>query len=104
MTDLSTYNTAINVIGGLKDCRVIFKAIDSHFSQSNSLRELVNQRNKFNLRTEKIRTRIGREVRKAFLQFKSEGHQDLVQGTLTDWVPLQDNSKSTSTWIGRRIL
>ena len=52
------YNTAINVIGGLKDCSVIFKAIDSYFSQSDSLNALVNQRNEFNLRTEKSRTRI----------------------------------------------
>jgi hypothetical protein len=89
-TALGTYNTAINVIGGLKDCSVIFKAIDSHFNQSDSLKELVNQRNEFNLRTEKSRTRIEREVRKAFLQFKGEKHQDLVQGIFTERVPLQD--------------
>lgn len=61
-TDLGAYNTAINVIGGLKDCSVIFKAIDSHFSQSDSLKELVNQRNEFNLRTEKSCTRIERVI------------------------------------------
>ena len=61
-TDLGTYNTAINVIGGLKDCSVISKAIDSHFSQSDSLKELIHQRNEFNLRTEKSRTRIERKV------------------------------------------
>lgn len=88
--DLGAYNTAINVIGGLKDCNVIFKAIDSYFSQSDSLKELVNQRNEFNLRTEKSRIRIEREVRKAFLQFKSKEHQDLVQGIFSERVPLQD--------------
>lgn len=89
-TDLGAYNTAINVIGGLKDCSVIFKAIDSHFSQSDSLKDLVNQRNEFNLRTEKSRARIEREVRKAFLHFKDEDHQSLIQGIFTDRVPLQD--------------
>ncbi|OGV31170.1 MAG: hypothetical protein A2020_01675 [Lentisphaerae bacterium GWF2_45_14] len=89
-TDLGAYNTAINVIGGLRDCSVIFKALDSHFSQSDSLKELVNQRNEFNLRTEKSRTRIAREVRKAFLHFKSKDHQSLVRGIFTDRVPLQD--------------
>ncbi|HPH47588.1 MAG TPA: DUF1819 family protein [Chryseolinea sp.] len=84
------YDTAINVIGGLKDSSAIFKAIDAHFSQSDSLKELVNQRNEFNLRTEKSRTRIEREVRKAFLQFKGEDHQSLVQCIFTDRVPLQD--------------
>lgn len=87
---LDEYNTAINVIGGLRDCSVIFKAIDSHFSISDSLKELVNQRNEFNLRTEKSRTRIEREVRKAFLQFENEDHQALIQEIFTERVPLQD--------------
>jgi len=89
-TDLGVYDTAINVIGGLKDITVIFKAIDSYFSQSDSLKELVNQRNEFNLRTEKSRTRIEREVRKAFLQFENEDHQVLIQGIFSERVPLQD--------------
>ncbi|MBV5328351.1 MAG: DUF1819 family protein, partial [Chlorobium sp.] len=57
---------------------------------SDSLKELVNQRNEFNLRTEKSRTRIEREVRKAFLQFKNEDHQSLIQGIFNARVPLQD--------------
>ncbi len=89
-TEPGVYNTAINVIGGLRDCSVIFKAIDSHFSQSDSLKELVNQRNEFNLRTEKSRTRIEREVRKSFLQFENEDHQELIQGVFSECVPLQD--------------
>ncbi|WML26298.1 BrxA family protein [Neobacillus sp. OS1-33] len=88
--ELGVYDTAINIIGGLRDITVIFKAIDSHFSQSDSLEELVNQRNEFNLRTEKSRTRIEREVRKGFLQFKNEDHQDLIQGIFSERVPLQD--------------
>lgn len=84
------YNTAINVIGGLKDCNVIFKAIDSHFSQFDSLKDLVNQRNEFNLRTERSRTRIEREVRKAFLQFENEDHCELIHGIFSDRVPLRD--------------
>jgi len=85
-----SYDTTINVIGGLKDCSVIFKAIDSHFSQSDTLKKLVNRRNEFNLRTEKSRTRIESAVRKAFLQFVNQAHQDLIQGILADHVPLQD--------------
>ncbi len=87
--ELGAYNTAINVIGGLRDCSVIFKAINSHFSQSDSLKELVKRRNEFNLRTEKSRTRIERAVRKVFLQFKNEEHQDLIQEIFTERVPLQ---------------
>lgn len=85
-----SYNTAINVIGGLRDSSIIFKAIDSYFSQTNSLKELFNERNEFNLRTEKSRTRIEREVRKAFLHFENEDHQELIQGIFNERVPLQD--------------
>jgi hypothetical protein len=88
--ELGVYDTAINIIGGLKDCSVIFKAIDSHFSHSDSLKELVNKRNEFNLRTEKSRTRIERAVRKTFLQFLNEQHQDLIKGIFIDQVPLKD--------------
>jgi len=89
-TEAGVYDTAINVIGGLKDCSAIFKAIDSHFSPSDTLKELVNQRNEFNLRTARSRTRIEREVRKAFLQFINKDHQYLIQGIFSDQVPLQD--------------
>lgn len=89
-TKLGVYDTAINVIGGLKDCSVLIKAIESHFSQSDTLKDLVNQRNEFNLRTERSRTRIEREVRKVFLQFSNQDHQDLIQGIFSERVPLQD--------------
>jgi len=89
-TALGIYDTAINVIGGLRDCSVIFKAIDSYFNQSDSLKELVNQRNEFNLRTERSRTRIERAVRKTFLQFANQEHQDLIFGIFKDDVPLKD--------------
>ena len=32
------YDTTINVIGGIKDCDVIYRAIDSYFSNNDSLR------------------------------------------------------------------
>ena len=90
MTKLGDYDSAINVIGGLRDCSVIFKAIDSHFSQNDSFKELVNQRNEFNLRTERSRTRIERAIRKAFLQFYNQDHQNLIQCIFNDGVPLRD--------------
>lgn len=89
-TELGLYDTAINVIGGLRDCSVLIMAIESHFSQSDNLKELVNQRNEFNLRTERSRTRIEREVRKGFLQFSNQEHQDLIRGIFSERVPLQD--------------
>lgn len=89
-SELGVYDTAINVIGGLKDCSVLLKAIETHFSQSDTLKELVTQRNEFNLRTERSRTRIEREVRKVFLKFLNLNHQDLIRGIFCEGVPLQD--------------
>ena len=88
--ELGAYNTAINVIGGLRDSSILFKSIDSHFSQNDSLDELFYQRNEFNLRTEKSRERIEIAVRKNFLQFKNEDHQELFQEIFTERVPLKD--------------
>ncbi len=84
------YDTTINVIGGLKDCDVIYKSIDSLFSQEDSFHNLVVDRNEFNLRTERSRTRIERAVNRAFLQFRNQDHRDIVQqifqsnGSLSD--------------------
>ncbi|MGI6421387.1 MAG: BrxA family protein [Syntrophomonadaceae bacterium] len=89
-TELNVYDTAINIIGGLKDCSVLIKAIESHFSQTDTLKDLVSQRNEFNLRTERSRIRIEREVRKIFLQFSNEEHQELIRGIFSERVPLQD--------------
>lgn len=90
LNEPSEYNTAINIIGGLRDCSVLCKAIYSHFSQSDSLDEFINQRNEFNLRTEMSRTRIEREIRRSFLQFRNEEHQELVKGIFSERVPLKD--------------
>lgn len=89
-TDSGIYDTAINVIGGLKDCSVLLMAIESYFSQSDTVTDLINQRNEFHLRTERSRTRIEREVRKCFLRFQNQDHQDLIQGIFSDRVPLRD--------------
>jgi len=90
ITELDNYNTAINVIGGLRDSSIIIKAVDYHFNQPDSLEELFKRRNEFNLRTERSRDRIEREVKKVFLQFKNEDHQDLLKGIFLERVPLRD--------------
>jgi hypothetical protein len=91
-TDPSTYNTAINVIGGLKDCSVIFKAIQSYFNTSASVKEFIYYNNEFHLRTERSRTRIEQEVRRTLLHFHSEEHRELIQEIFTDRVPLHDKN------------
>lgn len=88
--ELGLYNTAINVIGSLRDSGIIIKAISSYFDQGDSTEELFKQRNEYNLRTEKSRERFEIGIRKSFLQFINEDHQDLIQNIFTEKVPLRD--------------
>jgi hypothetical protein len=88
--ELGDYDTSINIVGGLKDLSVIFKAIDSHFDQYDSLNDLVKQRNEFYLRTEKSRTRIERAVRNTFTKFLNQDHQDLIKYFFKKDAPLRD--------------
>ncbi len=88
--DIASYDTAINIIGGLKDCDVIYKAIDSFFKEEDSLHDIVTSRNEFNLRTERSRTRVERAVDQAFLQFKNQDHQDVVQSLFQSNISFPD--------------
>ncbi len=88
--EFGVYDTTINVIGGLRDCSVVFKAINSYFDPDDSLDKLINERNEFNLRTEKSRIRIEHAVRKTFLEFVNQDHRHLLYGAFQDDVPLPD--------------
>jgi hypothetical protein len=74
------YNTDLNVIGGLKDYNVIHKSLESCFNESDSFNALIQQRNEFNLRTEKSRSRIEAAINSSFLSFRNQNHIDLMQG------------------------
>jgi hypothetical protein len=78
-TEFDRYDITMNVIGGLSDCSVIYKAIDSFFSREDSNRDLASHRNEFDLRTERSRTRVELAVRRSFLQFYNQDHKDLIQ-------------------------
>ena len=78
-TNHDGYDTTINVIGSLKDCEIIYKTIETYFDESDTLKKMISDRNEFNLRTEKSRSRIGRGVEVGFLQFKNQDHKDLIQ-------------------------
>jgi Putative inner membrane protein (DUF1819) len=84
------YDTSINVIGGLKDVSVIYKAITAHFNDKDTLNNLILDRNEFNLRTEKSRMRIEKAIDVSFLRFKNQDHSDLIQSIFSDRVHLQD--------------
>jgi hypothetical protein len=83
-----SYNTDLNVIGGLKDSNVIETAIKSFFNPEDNFSVLINQRNEFHLRTEKSRTRIEAAIRNSFLVFNSEDHKDLIQSIYNQVSPI----------------
>lgn len=73
------YDTSINVIGGLQDCSVIYKAIKAYFSDSDTLDDLVKERNELALRTERSRTRVQNAIEATFLNYKNEDHLALIK-------------------------
>ena len=72
------YDTSINVIGGIQDISIIYKAIDAYFSESST-----RERNELALRTERSRTRVHNAIKASFLIFKNDDHQALVQNLFT---------------------
>jgi hypothetical protein len=86
----STYNTSLNILGGLRDSDVIIKAMNSYFDQTDSLNELVKNRNELNLRTERSRDRVERAVRREFLNFRNSEHEMLMQQLVQKDIPLKD--------------
>lgn len=85
-----SYDTTINVIGGLSECNIIIKAITSNFSHDDEFEDMVAKRNAFNLRTEKSRDRVERAVRQGFLQFKGQNHKDIIQSVFESNISRQD--------------
>jgi hypothetical protein len=73
------YDTSINVIGGLQDCSVIYKTIVAYFSESDTINDLIWERNELALRTERSRTRVQNAIKSSFLDFKDENHKALIQ-------------------------
>jgi hypothetical protein len=78
------YDTSINIIGGLKDVGVIYKAIGAYFNDGDSLEDLILERNELNLRTERSRVRVKNAIKVGFLSFKNQDHIDLVESTFQE--------------------
>lgn len=81
------YDTTINIIGGLKDCSIISKAIVAYFSEVDSVQDLITGRNEFVLRTERSKIRITRAINNSFLYFINDDHKDLTRNIFTGNVP-----------------
>jgi len=84
------YDTTINVIGGLADCNVIYKSIESFFNKNDSVHHLILDRNEFHLRTEKSRMRIECAVKSAFLSFNDDNHKELIENIFQNNISLHE--------------
>jgi hypothetical protein len=78
-SNTATYDTNINIIGGLKDLSGLFKAVDSYFDENDSVSSLVSERNEFSLRTIRSRSRIVSAINKMVLSFSSPKHEELFR-------------------------
>lgn len=84
MKSTCEYNTSINVIGGLQDVDIIYKAIDAHFRESSgTYNDLLRERNELALRTEHSRERVYYAIKASFLVFKNDDHHALIQHIFT---------------------
>lgn len=74
-----TYNTEINIIGGIPDYNMIYAAIKLHAENNNALENAIIRNNEFDFRTEKARKRFVAALYTAFINFKNEIHRQIVE-------------------------
>ena len=80
----NSYDTTINIIGGLKDYNVIYKTIEAYFNEDDSVKDLIVGRNELVLRTERSRLRITRAINSSFLHFLNNNHKDFFKNIFTN--------------------
>ena len=90
---IDSYDTTIKDIAGLKEYEGIFEAIRLFFDEGESgVDRLVQIENRFDIRTEKGRAKVGWALKGGFLQFRNADHQNLVQRLFSDLVPVPDQN------------
>lgn len=86
---MTNYNTDINLIGGIPDYELIYKAIKLFSKDEKELEDLIINDNQFDFRTEKSRKRFLSAVYSAFLNFKDEEHKKLLVKLFSTNISLQ---------------
>jgi len=74
-----TYNTEINIVGGIPDYNMIYSAIKLHAENNDALEEAIIRNNEFNFRTEKARKRFVAALYTAFINYKNDIHRQIVE-------------------------
>jgi hypothetical protein len=75
---LNTYNSDINIIGGIPDYQLIIKAIELHTSGKEAMEDAVIKHNEFDFKTENARKRFLAAVTSTFLNFQNKEHEALI--------------------------
>jgi len=86
---LNTYNSDINIIGGIPDYQLIFKAIELYSTGKDALEDAIIKQNEFDFKTEKARKRFLTAVNSAFLNFQSKEQEELIVSLFKHNMPLE---------------
>ena len=86
---MNTYNSDINIIGGIPDFQLIFKAIELYASGKDAMDDAVVKRNEFNFRTEKARKRFLAAVNSTFLNFSNKEHENFIKTLFSHNISLE---------------
>ncbi len=72
-------NSDINIIGSIPDYNLILKAIEFHAHTKGALEDAIITNNEFDFRTQKSRKRFVSALYSAFLNFKNQNHQAVIE-------------------------
>ena len=86
---MNTYNSDINIIGGIPDYQLIIKAIELYTSGKEAMEDAVVKHNEFDFKTENARKRFLAAVTSTFLNFQNKEHEELVTTLFTHNISLE---------------
>ena len=86
---MNIYNSDINIIGGIPDYQLIFKAIELYSAGKDALEDAIIKHNEFDFKTEKARKRFLSAVNSAFLDFQNEEQEALITSLFEHNLPLE---------------
>ena len=89
-TKLGDYDTTIKDIAGLKDYSLIFNVLEAFFKEPDSTNSLINEKNEFDIRTDKTRSKVNWAINKTILKFVGDEHRDLVSKVFQSHIPPED--------------
>ena len=84
------YDTTLKDIAGLKDYKAVYKIINSHFDDSSTTEALITDKNEFDIRTTKTRSKVNWAIQKTVVNFINQDHAALACHVFREHIPDQD--------------